>query len=94
MEYIETIKHPLFGLPLGEEVGDYVVLNLASGLAGDMMKVMFGLGMSNTGKGIMTKALQLSCGQYVDTFNAEFSRLHHLVLQRSPEVEMGLPPPA
>jgi phage/plasmid-associated DNA primase len=72
MEYIKTIKHRLFGLPLGEEVGDYVILNLARGLAGDMMKrVMFGLGMSNTGKGIMTKALQLSCGQYVDTFNAE-----------------------
>jgi hypothetical protein len=72
MEYIETIKNRLFHLPLGEDVGNYVILNLARGLAGDMMKrVMFGLGMSNTGKGIMTKALQLSCGQYVDTFNAE-----------------------
>jgi hypothetical protein len=71
-QYIETIKHRLFGLPLGEEVGDYLILYLARSLAGDMMKrVMFGLGMSNTGKGIMTKALQLSLGQYVDTFNAE-----------------------
>jgi phage/plasmid-associated DNA primase len=72
MEYIETIKNRLFHLPLGKDVGNYVILNLARGLAGDMMKrAMFGLGMSNTGKGIMTKALQLSCGQYVDTFNAE-----------------------
>ena len=72
MEYIQTIKDRLFCLPLGEEVGNYVILNLARGLAGDMMKrVMFGLGMSNTGKGIVTRALQLSCGQYVDTFNAE-----------------------
>jgi hypothetical protein len=72
MDYMETIKQRLFCLSLGEEVGDYVILNLARGLAGDMMKrIMFGLGMSNTGKGIMTKALQLSCGQYVDTFNAE-----------------------
>jgi hypothetical protein len=72
MEYMETIRERLFCLSLGKEVGDYVILNLARGLAGDMMKrIMFGLGMSNTGKGIMTKALQLSCGQYVDTFNAE-----------------------
>jgi hypothetical protein len=72
MAYIETIRERLFYLPLGKDVGNYVILNLARGLAGDMMKrVMFGLGMSNTGKGIMTKALQLSCGQYVDTFNAE-----------------------
>jgi hypothetical protein len=71
-EYIETVKHRLFGLPLGEEVEDYLILYLARSLAGDMMKrVMFGLRMSNTGKGIMTKALQLSLGQYVDTFNAE-----------------------
>ena len=72
MAYMETIKQRLFCLSLGGDVGNYLILNLARGLAGDMMKrVMFGLGMSNTGKGIMTKALQLSCGQYVDTFNAE-----------------------
>jgi hypothetical protein len=72
IEYMRTIKGRLFTLPLGQDVGDYLLLNLSRGLAGDMMKrIMFGLGMSNTGKGIMTKALQLSLGKYVDTFNAE-----------------------
>ena len=70
--YMFSIQKRLFHQPLGVDVGDYVILNLARGLAGDMMKrIMFGLGKSNTGKGVQTKALELSCGQYVDTFNAE-----------------------
>ena len=71
-EYMENIRQRLFTLPLGDGVGDYLILNIARGLAGDMMKrIMFGLGMSNTGKGILTKACQLSMGQYCGTFTAE-----------------------
>lgn len=72
MTYMDTIKDRLFIKPLGEDVGNYLILNLARGLAGDVMKrIMFGLGMSNTGKGIITKACQLSMGQYCGTFAAE-----------------------
>jgi hypothetical protein len=70
--YMETIRNRLFTIPLGENVGDYLILNLARGLAGDVMKrILFGLGMSNTGKGIQTKACQLSMGQYCGNFTAE-----------------------
>jgi hypothetical protein len=69
---VENIRQRLFTLPLGDGVGDYLILNIARGLAGDMMKrIMFGLGMSNTGKGILTKACQLSMGQYCGTFTAD-----------------------
>ena len=72
MEYMQSIKERLFTNPLGEEVGEYFIENVARGLAGDVMKtILFGLGMSNTGKGIFTKACQLSLGQYCGTFTAE-----------------------
>lgn len=72
IEYIVSIKEHLFHLPPGVDVGNYLILNLARGLAGDMMKrIIFGLGMSKTGKGILTKACQLSLGQYCATFTAE-----------------------
>jgi phage/plasmid-associated DNA primase len=32
---------------------------------------MFGLGPTNTGKGVLTNVLMLSCGDYVGSFNAE-----------------------
>lgn len=71
-QYMETIRQRLFTLSLGEDVGDYLILNLARGLAGDQMKkILFGLGMSNSGKGILTKGCQLSMGQYCGTFTAE-----------------------
>jgi len=38
VEYMESIKQRLFYDALGKEVGDYHILNLARGLAGDMMK--------------------------------------------------------
>ena len=36
-----------------------------------MKRIFFGLGPSNSGKSIISKAIGLSCGQYVGNFNAE-----------------------
>ena len=72
MEYMEDVKQRLFYNSLGKEVGDYMLLTLARGLAGDMMKrILFGLGPTNSGKGVLTTALMLSCGDYIGSFNAE-----------------------
>ena len=61
---MDTRKERLFSSPLGKEVGNYLILNLARAFAGDHMKrITFGLGSSNTGKGILTKACQLSMGR-------------------------------
>ena len=68
--YIESIKKRLFYEPLGKDVGDFFMLNLARGLAGDMMKrIIFGLGASNTGKSTITKSLLKTCSDYVGTFD-------------------------
>jgi phage/plasmid-associated DNA primase len=72
MEYLNDIKQRLFYNPLGKDVGDYFVLNIARGLMGDMMKrVLFGLGTTDCGKTILTKAIEASLGDYVGAFNAE-----------------------
>lgn len=72
MLYIESIQERLFYNTLGKEVGDYFILNIARGLAGDMMKrMMFGLGGTNTGKTVLISALTNSCGDYYGSFNAE-----------------------
>jgi hypothetical protein len=72
MDYMDDIKHRLFYLALGEEVGNYLLLNLSKGLAGDTMKrILFGLGVTNCGKSVLTSAMMLSCGDYVGSFNAE-----------------------
>lgn len=72
MAYVEDVKQRLFITPLGNDVGDYFILNLARGLAGDMMKrTLFCLGGTDCGKSIATKAITLSCGDYVGAFNAE-----------------------
>jgi len=68
--YMESIKYRLFYEPLGKDVGDFFILNLSRGLAGDMMKrILFGLGASNTGKSTITKALIKTCSDYVGTFD-------------------------
>lgn len=70
LHYMESIKQRLFYEPLGREVGDFFILNLARGLAGDVMKrILFGLGSSNTGKSTITKALLKTCSDYVGTFD-------------------------
>lgn len=72
MEYIESIKKRFFHDPLGVDMGNYMALNLARGLAGDKMKrIIFGLGGTNCGKSVLTTACRLSCGEYVGNFNAE-----------------------
>lgn len=68
--YMESIKKRLFYDPLGKSVGDCFILNLARGLAGDVMKrIFFGLGYGNTGKSTITKAFLKSCGDYIGTFD-------------------------
>jgi len=72
LEYIQSVKQRLFYDALGQEVGDYFILNLARGLAGDMMKrILFGLGGTDSGKSVVTTAIKLACGDYFGTFNAE-----------------------
>ena len=71
--YMNSIQERLFTLPLGKDVGDYLTLNLARAFSGDITikRILFGLGMSNSGKGILTKACQLSMGQYCGVFTGE-----------------------
>ena len=71
-KYKRDIIQRLFYSSFEKEMGDYCILTLARALAGDIMKrALFGLGPSNTGKGVLTNALTYSCGGYVDSFNAE-----------------------
>jgi hypothetical protein len=71
-EYIKDIQKRLFTDPLGLEVGDFYMLCIARGIAGDIMKrILFGLGSTNGGKSTATKACVSSFGEYVGTFNAE-----------------------
>ena len=73
---METIKERFFTLPLGEDVGNYFILNLARGLSGERMKrILFGLGQGDTGKGIITKACQASMRQYCGTFCGDVAGL-------------------
>lgn len=68
---IKNIKDKLFYKPFGENVGDYYILNIARGLAGDCMKrCIFGIGNSNTGKSILTNCCKSSFGGYFGDFNA------------------------
>jgi hypothetical protein len=72
LAYMQSIRERLFYNVLGEKVGDYLIRTLARGLAGDMQKRMLcGLGETNSGKSILTRAVMLSCGDYADSFNAE-----------------------
>jgi hypothetical protein len=69
---MNLVKQRLFYNTLRESVGDYFVQNLARGLIGDQMKlILFDLGKSNTGKDVLSNALQLACDGYADSFNAE-----------------------
>ena len=72
MRYMREVKERFFDIPLGKEVGDFFLLQLARGLAGDVMKkIMFGIGPANNGKSTFVEAYQLSFGDYVGNFNAE-----------------------
>lgn len=71
-DYLNSIKTRLFNDPLGNEVGEFFLLSLARGVAGDVMKkIIFGLGSTNGGKSTATKACEYALGDYVGNFNAE-----------------------
>ena len=72
LEYMESIRERVFFLSLGEEQGKYLLQLISRGMSGEQMKrIFFGLGPSNSGKSMISKAIALSCGQYVGNFNAE-----------------------
>ena len=72
LQYMESIKQRLFYNSLGKDVGDYFILNLARGLSGECMKrILFAIGDTNCGKGVITSATSLSIGDYFGSFNAE-----------------------
>ena len=70
--YMNDVQQRLFYNSLGNEVGEYLILMLARGLAGDKMKkILFGLGGTGCGKTVLSQAISQSCGDYVGCFNAE-----------------------
>ena len=72
IDYMNDIQQRIFYNTLGQSVGDFLILNLARGLAGDMMKrVLVGLGGTNTGKSVLTDSVANSFGDYFGSFNAE-----------------------
>jgi phage/plasmid-associated DNA primase len=70
-EMMETYKEQLFYTPFGKTLGDYYILQIARGLAGDSMKkCLFGIGSGNSGKSLMTSIIKSVCGGYYGAFNA------------------------
>tara|TARA_R110002126_G_scaffold284418_2_gene434098 strand:+ start:1510 stop:4008 length:2499 start_codon:yes stop_codon:yes gene_type:complete len=70
--YMETIKQRLFYDTIGVNLGNYFILNIARGLSGECMKrIIFAIGDTNSGKGVLTAALSCALGEYAGTFNAE-----------------------
>jgi len=71
-DYIKDVLTRFIYNQLGETVGNYFILNIARGLAGDMMKkFFFGLGDTNAGKSTIVKACVSAFGEYIGSFNAE-----------------------
>jgi hypothetical protein len=70
--YLNSIYNRLFIQPLGLEVGEYFLEQLARGLFCDNPKrILFGLGEPGAGKSVLAKAITNACGEYIGTFNAE-----------------------
>ena len=72
MEYIDDIRQRLFYNALGEDLGNYFIENIARGLSGECMKrILFAIGDTSSGKGVITTACRFSLGDYFGSFNAE-----------------------
>jgi len=69
---IQYIKSIFFTIPLGEDVGVYLLKLLARAIKGDVMKLMpWMLGPSNAGKSVLCTLFLASLGDYSGSFNAE-----------------------
>ena len=67
----DDIAKRFFYLPLGENVGKYMLGLFARALMGKRMKrILFGLGEADAGKSVTVSAIQLAFQDYVGTFNA------------------------
>ena len=72
LDYMETIKQRLFYSTTSINLGNYFILMLARGLAGECMKEMiFAIGDTNCGKGVITMAISHAIGSYFGSFNGE-----------------------
>lgn len=70
--YMQDIKQRYFENPLGNVQAEFLLENLACAVIGTLMKrYLIGLGGTNCGKSVITKALKYSFGEYVGAFNAE-----------------------
>lgn len=70
--YKDDVKRRLFTEPLGEAVSEYFILNIARGLMGKRLKrILFGIGMSNSGKSTVTTGCKNAFGDYFGSFNGE-----------------------
>ena len=69
-----SIQERLFTNPTSAEEEAFIVHALAKGLMGGNMengKIIFGVGQTAAGKGIVSQALRASCEEYVGTFDAD-----------------------
>ena len=72
LDYMETIKQRLFYSTTSINLGNYFMLMLARGLSGECMKEMiFAIGDTNCGKGVLTMAISHALGSYFGSFNGE-----------------------
>jgi hypothetical protein len=70
--YLKSIKQRIFYDTLGKDAGKYFIEQLSRGLSGEVMKrILFAIGPSNSGKGVLTTSLMLALGDYCGSFNAE-----------------------
>ena len=72
IDYINDVKQRFFYNQLGEDIGNYLILNFARSLSGDRMKkIFFGLGETNAGKSTIVIAAKSLFGDYVENFNGD-----------------------
>lgn len=72
IDYLKSVKQRFFYNQLGEDVGNYLLLNIARALAGNRMKkLFFGLGETDAGKSTYVNATINTFGDYIGTFNGE-----------------------